>query len=180
MPFLITHYIQFILFFLVTRNRQRNTKEKDSSSSEEHSKKRREKRSLQEKEEKSSINRDNVKNGKEDVAGKKVKAEEVLLESSSDQDHEINDEQNQKSIRSTVVEERNNDKVTVKENEEDSAESIGIKEEESLKKGTGTKFKGLGSSSDEDISVIETKNEKSNDDTKEEINKSKVCICLFL
>lgn len=78
------------------------------------------------------------------------------------------------------MEEHNNDKVTVKENEEDSAESIGIKEEESLKERTGTKFKGLGSSSDEDISVIETKNEKSNDDTKEEINKSKVCISLFL
>lgn len=164
---------------LVTRNRQRNVIEKDLSSSEEYGKKRRGKQSLQKKEENSSINRANIKNSKEAVRGKKVKAEEVLLESSSDKDDEINDGETQKNNKSTVVEECNNDKFTVKENEEDSVESIGIKEKESLKEGTETKFKGLGSSSDEDISVVEIKNETSNDDTKEEINKSKVCMFVF-
>lgn len=165
---------------LVTRNRQGSMIEKDLSSSEEHGKKRRGKQSLKKKEENSSINRANIKNSKEAVRGKKVKAEEVLLESSSDKDDEINDGETQKNNKCTVVEECNNDKFTVKENEEDSVESIGIKEKESLKEGTETKFKGLGSSSDdEDISVVEIKNEKSNDDTKKEINKSKVCMFVF-
>lgn len=151
---------------------------------EEHGRKRRGKQSLQKKEENSSINRANIKkhikNGKEAVRSKKVKAEEVLLESSSDKDDEINDGETQKNNKSTVVEECNNDKCTVKENEEDSVESIGIKEKESSKEGTETKFKGLGSSSDdEDISVVEIKNEKSNDDTKEEIHKSKVRMFVF-
>lgn len=177
--FLITHYLRFILV-LVTRNRQGSMIEKDLSSSGEHGKKRRGKQSLQKKEDNSSINRANIKNSKEAVRGKKVKAEEVLLESSSDKDDEINDGETQKNNKSTVVEECNNDKSTVKENEEDSVESIGIKEKESLKEGTETKFKGLGSSSDdEDISVVEIKNETSNDDTKEEINKSKVCMFVF-
>lgn len=181
--FLTTHYLRFILF-LVTRNGQGSMKEKYLSSSEEHGKKRRGKQSLQKNEENGSINRANIKkhiqNSKEAVCGKKVKAEEVLLESSSDKDDEIDDGETQKNNQSTVVEECNIDKFTVKENEEDSLESIGIKEKESLKEGTETKFKGLGSSSDdEDISVIEIKNEKSNDDTKEEINKSKVCMFVF-
>lgn len=168
------------MFFLVSRNREGNTKEKDLSSSEELGKKGREKLSLQKKEGKSSINRDvlkkHIKNGKADVPSKKIKAEEVFLESSSDKDDGIDGGQNQKNSKITVEEECNKDTINVKENKEDNAESIVINEEGSLKEGTGTKFKGLGSSSDdEDISVVEVKNEQSNDDTKEGINKPKVC-----